>query len=167
MQSHSSNRGVHPRGRWAAVAGLGQLHWFFGNVYEAVVDVPALLADAHPNREPRLLGAGSPLRYYLPAAPVTLAATGAALTESWRAGGDRHMIAVAAVGTASAAALTAYLVPTVNLRLLTSRTSLTATERRRLINTWHRGNLVRLLALTVAAWALRQSALPAASDVDR
>ena len=98
---------------------------------------------------------------------MTFVATGVALVENWRSGGDRRVIAAAAAGTASAAGLTAYLVRTVNLRLLTSRTSLTATERRRLINTWHRGNLVRLLALTVAAWALRQSALPAASDVDR
>ena len=77
------------------------------------------------------------------------------------------MTATAAASTASAAALTAYLVRTVNLRLLHSVTPLSATESRRLVRTWHRGNLVRLLALTVAAWALRQSALPAASDVDR
>jgi len=44
------------------VASLGQLHWFFGNVYEAAVDMPQLLADAHPNRAPCLLGSGSLLR---------------------------------------------------------------------------------------------------------
>ncbi|MGX9791236.1 hypothetical protein [Mycobacterium sp. MMS18-G62] len=144
------------RGRWVAVARLGQLHWILGNVYEAVVDVPSLLADAHPNREPGLLSAGSPLRYYLPAAPITFVATGVALADDWRSGGDRRLTATAAAGTASAAALTAYLVRTVNLRLLKSPTPLTATERRALITTWHRGNLVRLAALAVAAWGLRR-----------
>jgi hypothetical protein len=88
---------------------------------------------------------------------MTFAATGVALVENWRSGGDRRVIAAAAAGTASAAGLTAYLVRTVNLRLLTSPTALTAAERRTLLTTWHRGNLVRLLALSVAAWALRQT----------
>jgi hypothetical protein len=153
------------QGRWAAVARLGQLHWMFGNVYEAVVDVPALLADAHPKREPGVLTAGSPLRYYLPAAPVTFVATGVALVEDWRSGGDRRLTAAAAAGTASAAALTAYLVRTVNLRLLKSPAPLTATERRALITRWHRGNLVRLVGLTVAAWAVRRR--PSHASVER
>jgi hypothetical protein len=83
MRNRSSSRGTQPRALWAAVAGLGQLHWFFGNVYEAVVDMPQLLVDAQPNRAPRLLGVGSPLRYYLPAAPVTFVATVVALMDSW------------------------------------------------------------------------------------
>ena len=91
MQNRSSSQAVRPRPRWAAVAALGQLQWFLGNVYEAVVDVPQLLVDAHPNREPRLLGPGSPARYYLPAAPVTLVATVAVLIDSWRRPArDRH-----------------------------------------------------------------------------
>ena len=48
MQNRSSSQAVRPRPRWAAVAALGQLQWFLGNVYEAVVDVPQLLVDAHP-----------------------------------------------------------------------------------------------------------------------
>jgi hypothetical protein len=167
MQSRSSSRTMQPRALWAAVAGLGQVHWFFGNVYEAVVDMPQLLADAQPNREPQLLGAGSPLRYYLPAAPVTLVATAAALTDSWRSGGDKRVITTAAASTASAAALTAYLVRTVNLRLLHSKSPLSAAECRKLVRTWHRGNLARLLVLAVAAWALRQAAQTASSEVDR
>src|SRR5882757_3546534 len=96
MQSYFGSRDEQRAGHWAAVARPGQLHWLFGNVYEAVVDVPALLADAHPNREPRLFDAGSPLRYYIPAAPVTFVATGVALVENWRSGGDRRVIATAA-----------------------------------------------------------------------
>ena len=37
---------------------------------------------------------------------------------------------------------------------------------RELVGTWHRGNLLRLLALVVAAWTLRRAALTADS-VDR
>ena len=155
MQDRSISCGMHPR-RWAMLAGLGQLHWFLGNVYEAMVDMPRLLVDAHPNREPRLLGVGSPLRYYLPVAPITLVATVVTLVDSWRSGDDKRVIATAAVSTAAAAALTAYLVRTVNVQLLTSGEPLTPTEGSRLVGIWHRGNLVRLLALTVAAWTLRQ-----------
>jgi hypothetical protein len=91
----------------------------------------------------------------------------AALIDSWRSGGDRRVIATAAASTASAAALTAYLVRTVNLRLLHSGMPLSATECRRLRRTWHRGNLVRLLLLGIAACTLRQAARTAASEVDR
>jgi hypothetical protein len=167
MQKRSRCRAMQPRALWAAVAGFGQVHWFFGNVYEAVVDMPQLLADAQQNREPRLLGAGSPLRYYIPTAPVTLVATAAALIDSWRSGGDRRVITTAAASTASAAALTAYLVRTVNLRLLRGGKPVSATECRRLVRSWHRGNLVRLLVLAVAAWALRQAAQTADSEVNR
>ena len=52
-------------GRWARIARFGQAHWFFGNLYEAVVDVPRLVGD----RAPGLLTSGSPARYYIPAAP--------------------------------------------------------------------------------------------------
>lgn len=139
------------------MAELGQAHWLAGNVYEAMVDMPRLLADARPNREPGLLAAGSPLRYYLPVAPVTLAATATSLVGSWRSGGDRRAIATAAVGTASAAALTGYLVRVVNVRLLGSGNPLSVTERDQLVRTWHRGNLARLLVLAVAAGALRRA----------
>ncbi|MCE7002537.1 DUF1772 domain-containing protein [Kibdelosporangium philippinense] len=153
------------------VARLGQVHWLFGNVYEAAVDVPRLLTDARSNRPPKLLGAGSPLRYYLPA-PATLAATAITLVNSWRSGGDKRVIVAAAASTASATALTAYLVRTVVLQLLHSNEPLSATETRALLRTWHRGNLVRLLALAIAMWALRQdsrrSSVPISTDeVDR
>ena len=41
-----------------------------------------------------------------------------------------------------------------------------ASKGRELVGTWHRGNLLRLLALVVAAWTLRRAALTADS-VDR
>jgi hypothetical protein len=143
MRTRSSSPAVRSRPPWAAIAGVGQVWWFFGNLYEAVVDVPQLLMDAHPNRAPRLLGAGSPVRYYLPAAPLTLAATAAALLDSWRSGSDRPAIVTAAAGTVSATAVSGYLVRTVN---------------RRLLQRWHRGNLLWLLALAIATGALRRAA---------
>jgi len=113
---------VPTRASWTSVcagaARLGLASWFFGNLYEAVVDMPQLLADARQQRAPRLLGPGSPLRYYAPTAPLTLAATTATLVDRWRTDGDKRMIAAAAVSTALATALSAYLVRTVNLRLL-------------------------------------------------
>jgi hypothetical protein len=142
---------------WAALARLGQAHWFFGNAYEAVVDMPRLLLDARPTRSPGVLAPGSPLRYYAPAAPVTLASTAMALRDSARSGGDRRAVATSAVGTLVAAALTGYLVKTVNLRLLRDDDVLTEDDRRRLTTTWHRANLARLLALAVAAAATHRA----------
>jgi hypothetical protein len=156
-----SNQPSRPRRqtRWAtAAAELGRLQWLGGNLYEAAVNMPRLLVDAQPNRHPGLLAAGSPLRYYLPTAPVVFIASAASLAHDWRAGGDRRAVAVAVAGTASSAALTAYLVRDVNLRLLRGSTPLGADETDRLIKTWHRGNLLRMSCLTVAAWASRRAA---------
>jgi hypothetical protein len=143
---------------WAAVARLGQAYWLFGNLYEAVVDVPQLLADAHSQRPPRLLGPGSPVRYYAPIAPLTLAATAATLTDHWRGGGSKAMIAATAVATGSAVAMTGYLVRTVNLPLLHGDLPVSAHERRRLIRIWHQTNAARLVALAGASWAMRRTA---------
>jgi Domain of unknown function (DUF1772) len=140
------------------VARLGLAHWFFGNVYEAAVDVPRLLADAQPRRAPGLLAAGSPVRYYAPVAPMTLAATGATLVESWRSGGDRRVVGTAAASVLSAVALTAYLVRTINRRLLLGAEPLDEAERSALVGRWHRVNLARLAALVVAAATLRRAA---------
>ncbi|WP_137812585.1 anthrone oxygenase family protein [Gandjariella thermophila] len=147
------------RAPWVRVARLGLAHWFFGNAYEAVVDVPRLLADAQPRRAPRLLAAGSPVRYYAPVAPVTLAATAATLADGWRFG-DRRRVATAGAAVVSAVGLTGYLVLTTNRRLLQSPEPLAEAERRVLVARWHRVNLVRLAALTVAAAALRQATTP-------
>jgi hypothetical protein len=77
-----------------AVAGLGQ------------VDVSQLLLDAQQERRPGLTRPGSPLRDYAPAAPLTVAATTAALLDSWHSGGDRRMIIAAVANTAVAIVLT-------------------------------------------------------------
>src|SRR6266699_2685096 len=113
---------------WPAAARLGQVSWFFGNVYEAVVDMPQLLLDAQQRRRPGLLSPGSPLRYYAPVAPLTVVATTAALIDSWRSGGDKRMIVAAAANTAAAVALTGYLVRTVNVRLLSGALPVDSSE---------------------------------------
>jgi len=137
---------------------VGQLSWFFGNLYEAAVDVPRLLLDAQQQRRPGVLTPGSPLRYYAPIAPLTITATTAALIGIWRAGGDRRMVVAATVNTAVAVALTGYLVRTVNIRLLSSATPPDSSERERMVRTWHRANNVRLTAVAGAMVTLRRAA---------
>jgi hypothetical protein len=69
---------------WARAAHLGQTAWLVGNLYEGLVGMPQLLADARSRRPPGLFTAGSPVRYYAPVAPFALSATGLTLC---RAGG--------------------------------------------------------------------------------
>jgi hypothetical protein len=143
---------------WSAVAGLGQVAWFVGNLYESVVDMPQLLADAQPQRRPGLMSPGSPLRYYAPVAPLTLVATTAALIDSWRSGGDRPMIAAAAANTVAAVGLTGYLVRTVNLSLLAGAVPTDSADRHRMLKNWHRANGIRLAAVAGAWLTLRRAA---------
>jgi hypothetical protein len=69
--------------------------------------------------------------------------------------GHHRRAATAALAMAFAATLTAYLIPTVNVRLLGDSGSMSASERRRVVRTWHRLNVARLAALAVAWWAFR------------
>ncbi|MFI6306862.1 anthrone oxygenase family protein [Amycolatopsis thailandensis] len=138
-------------GRWARLATVGQAHWFFGNLYEAVVDVPRLTGD----RSPGLLASGSPARYFIPAAPATIASTALALTGSWHDGGDRRAIVTAAAGTAVATGITVHLVRSVNLTLLREQPD--QARREELAKKWHRANLVRLALLIVVRFAFRRA----------
>lgn len=160
MSAKASIRSQTYRSGWTSAAQLGQAHWFFGNLYEGLVGMPELLADAQPLRAPRLLGPGSPIRYYVPAAPLTIAATTVALIDSWRSGGDKRAIIMAGASLATATGLTAHLIRRVNLRLLGCDEPLNASEQRRLVRVWHRTNVVRLIALAIAALSLRQAARP-------
>jgi hypothetical protein len=100
------------------------------------------------------MGPGSPVRYYAPAAPLAFGGTAVALVGSWRSGGDRYLITATAVSMASAAALSAYLIRSVNVQLLISDEPLSERDRHRLVATWHRTNAVRLVALAVASASL-------------
>jgi anthrone oxygenase-like protein len=143
----------HHRARLRVAAQLGLAHWFFGNLYEEVVRMPARVADSPPRGGP--LGPGSPVRYYLPAAPVTLATTLACVAAGWQRRADRPALAAAGILTTAGAALTGHLVGTVNLRLLRDgSTPSDPAERQRLVEHWHRVNRLRLVVVAAAAAAL-------------
>src|SRR6058998_3255875 len=81
MSSESRRRVA---GALLTVARIGQAQAFFGNVYEAVVKVPDTFARnrALAGRSPLRLG--SPTLYFVPAGPITLAASVGALVTSRR-----------------------------------------------------------------------------------
>ena len=140
------------------IAQLGYAHWFFGNLYEAVVRVPDRLAkDDEPGAEDRrlafVLSAGSPVRYYLPGVPVVLGATLSALVAGWTSRNDRPWLGAAAVSALSGVVATAYLVRAVNLKLFVAGQALTPADRDRLLRVWYRVNVVRLLT-TASAWLI-------------
>jgi hypothetical protein len=142
-------RSLPPRrrvtGTLLTITQLGYAHWFFGNLYEAIVKVPhRLVSDQEPaaagTRATALLGPGSPLRYYLPGAPATFAATLAALATGWDTPNDRRWLMAAAACSMAGGAIAAYLVRTVNLPLFFTDQSLAPDEQDRLLRTWYRLN---------------------------
>ena len=141
-----------------SIAQLGYAHWFFGNLYEAVVRVPDRLAkDYAPGVADRrlafALSAGSPVRYYLPGVPVVIGATLSALVAGWTSRHDRPWLGAAAVSALSGVGATAYLVRAVNLKLFVAGQALTPADQDRLLRIWYRVNVVRLLT-TGSAWLI-------------
>ena len=68
-----------------ALAVLGHAHWFFGNLYEAVVLIPQFAASPQqrlPISAGGILVPGSPALYYAPLVPLTVPAALAALSVS-------------------------------------------------------------------------------------
>lgn len=143
----------HEGSWWPKAARLGQAAWFFGNLYEGAVGMPQLLAAARTRRATGLAGAGSPVRYFAPVVPVAIGATAVSLVRGALGDGDRRLIATTALGVASAVAMTAYLVRSVNVDLLRSATPVSEADERRMVATWHTVNTVRLVALAVASIA--------------
>jgi hypothetical protein len=137
-------------GTLSVAARAGLAHWFFGNLYEAVVRMPERLAPGD-----RMFAAGSPVRYYLPAAPVTVGATLISVVRGWRRPADRPALTVAGACTVAGAALTGHLVGSVNRRLL-GTDLVDPAERQRLIQHWYRVNGVRLLLAGTALVALEK-----------
>jgi Domain of unknown function (DUF1772) len=148
------------------LAQLGHAHWLFGNIYEAVVKVPDRLAAEHAarvsvdGRAASLFEPGSPVRYYIPAAPLTLAATLGAVVTGWRTARARRWLATAAAGSMTGAAATAYLVRRVNPPLLYSADPPSPAARHDLVRTWHRINLLRVAAAGVALYATHRARDP-------
>jgi hypothetical protein len=133
------------------IAKLGYAQWLFGNIYEGIVKIPERLAT-DPNR-PSVLGSGSPLRYYAPVLPVTVATTAAALITGWGIEGARRWLAMTAGCSISGLAITGYLVRRVNLKVMFAATPPPQPERDALIDLWYRLNLVRIAAAGGALFA--------------
>jgi hypothetical protein len=143
-----------------AITRAAHLQWFFVNLYETVVRMPDRLADDHdrPVRAAGTLAPGSPARYHLPAAPIVLGSTVAAVVQGLREDGDRPALLAAAACSLSAAGLTGYLVRRVNLRLLGDGPPLGPDERQALTNRWYGANRVRLALLAGSCIALERAA---------
>lgn len=104
-----------------ALAVLGHAHWFFGNLYEAVVLIPQFAA-APEQRLPISAGGvlvpGSPALYYVPMLPLTVPAALAALAVGWRFGRVvRGELLGAAILSVSAALLGVYIITQLNFPL--------------------------------------------------
>lgn len=140
-------------GRVLGLAELGHAQWFFGNLYEAVVRVPDLLAD-RPGPMP-VLGRGSPVRYFAVSLPGTLPAVLAAAVASRRDRAVRPWLLTAAACSLAGLGLTGYLVRTVNRSLFFGAEELTPEQRADLLRTWHRLNSVRLVTAAGALLATR------------
>ena len=142
---------LHLTARLLDIAKLGYAQWLFGNIYEAVVKIPDRLAS-DPNRT-TVLGPGSPLRYYAPVLPVTVATNAAALITGWRIKGARRWLAMTAGCGITGLAITGYLVRRVNLKVMFAAEPPPQVEQDALTDLWYRLNLVRIAAATGAVFA--------------
>ncbi|MBW0014039.1 hypothetical protein [Mycobacterium sp.] len=141
--------------RLLGLAELGYAHWLFGNIYEAAVRMPERLAgEPHTGS---VLGPGSPLRYYAPLAPVTLATTAAAVRTGWDIGGARRWLALMAAGSTVGVALSGYLIRTVNLPVMFAADPPPPAQRDALIRTWYVLNGVRIVATGAALFAAHRA----------
>jgi hypothetical protein len=134
------------------VAEFTHAHWFFGNLYEAVVKVPHRVAVSPDSPELRrsALGPGSTGRYYTPLAPATFPALALALAAGWNRPATRPWVATAAVASAAGMAATAYLLRSVNPQLFFGPRPLSDVRRKVLLARWYRVNAIRLAASAVA-----------------
>lgn len=137
---------------WLTIARLANAQWLAVSIFEHVIRLPERLA-----REPGVgvFGGGSPARYHVPMAPFVLgsAAVAAAAAE------PRPFRGWAGAGaglTGAAAALTGFLIATVNVPLLEG--SALPGQRAALTARWHRVNGVRLVLLAGAGIAFHMAA---------
>lgn len=103
-----------------ALAVLGHAHWFFGNLYEAVVLIPQFAASPEqrlPISAGGILVPGSPALYYTPLIPLTVPAALAALAVGWRFGRAVRGRLLGAALSVSAALLGAYIITQLNFPL--------------------------------------------------
>jgi hypothetical protein len=150
-----------------AAAEFTHAHWFFGNLYEAVVKVPHRVAgsEASPDLRRSPLGSGSPGRYYAPLAPVSFPAVALALAAGWNRPGSRPWLATAAVASAVGGAATAYLLRSVNPALFFGPQPLSDMRRRPLLTRWYRVNALRLAASAIALAAIDRARMTGGSYI--
>ena len=159
MGQTSSGRRDLLTDRLLGVAEFSHAHWFFGNLYEALVKIPHRVAAAEPSRElPRSpFGAGSPGRYYAPIAPINAPAAIAALVAGWKQADSRPWLIVAAASSTTGAAATAYLLRSINPALFFSPQPLSEMRRNPLLKRWYRVHALRLAASAVALAAIHEA----------
>lgn len=145
--------------RLLEVAEFTHAHWFFGNLYEALVRVPDRVAASEATQElPRSpLGAGSPGRYYAPVAPINAPAAIGALIAGWNYPRSRVPLLVAAASSAAGAAATAYVLRSLNPKLFFGAQPLSEDQRRPVLARWYRLHAVRLTASAVALAAIHHA----------
>jgi hypothetical protein len=136
------------------VARLGQAQAFFGNVYEAVVKIPHTFAHDRVLVGQRLLKPGNPTLYFIPAGPVTLAASVGALVAG---GHDRRWLGASTAASVAAGLVTAHVVTKVNNRLFLDPETPAPEERDALLRRWYRLNAARFTLLG-AAWFAAEKA---------
>jgi Domain of unknown function (DUF1772) len=159
MGQTSSGRRDVLADRLLDIAEFSHAHWFFGNLYEALVKIPDRVAASEGSPElPRSpFGAGSPGRYYAPIAPINAPAAIAALAAGWNHPSSRAWLIVAAASSTAGAATTAYLLRSVNPKLFFSPQPLSEMRRKPLLKRWYRVHAVRLTASAVALAAIHQA----------
>jgi Anthrone oxygenase len=165
QETQSAARWLSVTARLLDIAQLGHAQWLFGNIYEAVVKIPERLspkasdqADARNNAGPTsVLGPGSPVRYYAPVAPITLASTAAAVVAGWGAEGARRWLTIAAGCSVVGLAITAYLIRAVNLKVMFAAEPPPPAERDARIRLWYRLNIVRIATAGGALFAAHRA----------
>ncbi|MDQ6752633.1 MAG: hypothetical protein M3017_04275 [Actinomycetota bacterium] len=159
MGNASSDRRDFITDRLLGVAEFSHAHWFFGNLYEALVKIPHRVAASEASRElPRSpFGAGSPGRYYAPIAPINAPAAIAALSAGWNRPESRNWLILGAVSSTAGAAATAYLLRSINPDLFFRPQPLSEMRRRPLLKKWYRVHALRLTASAVALAAIHQA----------
>ena len=154
MPPDASHMHGPPRAAGGGAARAGSL--VLRDLYEALVGMPNSWTAARLQRAPRLLGAGSPIRYYVPAAPLTLVATTATLIDGWQSGGEKNARSLSprrhGNGHRPERPPHSHSQPA----LLHGDEPLSPSERHRLVTASHRTNVVRLIALAIASRSLRR-----------
>ncbi|GAA3929122.1 anthrone oxygenase family protein [Actinoplanes auranticolor] len=136
----------------ASLAVLGHAHWFFGNLYEATVLAPgwASMAGRPLQLGGGFLAPGSPVRYYIPATPLTALVTVAAGVAGRQVPEVSHLpLALSVVLCLVSAAVTVFIVTRVNVRLFLAP-DVPPDRQAVLARRWVRLNHVRLVTVGAA-----------------